>query len=85
MHQHSEHVTVVRVHLGAPEVPAPNRIFPLLRRQEPPRNAHLEDAVFAALEAREQGREDALPTLEDWYLCPLCLDGLTIEELGLGD
>jgi len=34
--------------------------------------------------AREQGREDALPTSEDWYLCPLCLDGLTIEELGTG-
>lgn len=30
---------------------------------------------------RENGREDALPTPEDWYLCPLCLDGLTIDEL----
>jgi HNH endonuclease len=34
--------------------------------------------------ARENGREDALPTPEDWYLCPLCLDGLTIEELSTG-
>jgi len=24
--------------------------------------------------------EDAFPTSEDWYVCPLCLDGLTIEE-----
>ena len=35
--------------------------------------------------AREHGREDALPTREDWYLCPLCLDGMTIEELDTGE
>src|SRR6266571_4294099 len=35
--------------------------------------------------ARESGREDSLPTPEDWYLCPLCLGGLTIEELGTGE
>ena len=35
--------------------------------------------------ARENGREDALPAPGDWYLCPLCLDGLTIEELGTGE
>lgn len=30
--------------------------------------------------ARERGFEDAFPTNEDWYLCPLCLDGFTVEE-----
>jgi hypothetical protein len=35
--------------------------------------------------ARERGREDDLPTPEDWYLCPLCLDGVTIEELDTGE
>jgi HNH endonuclease len=31
--------------------------------------------------ARERGWEDAFPTGEDWYLCPLCLDVmLTVEE-----
>jgi len=31
--------------------------------------------------ARERGLEDAFPTDEDWYLCPLCLDVmLTVEE-----
>jgi hypothetical protein len=35
--------------------------------------------------APENGHEDALPAPEDWYLCPLCLDGLTIEELGTGE
>jgi hypothetical protein len=31
--------------------------------------------------ARERGFEDAFPTGEDWYLCPLCLDVmLTVEE-----
>jgi hypothetical protein len=30
--------------------------------------------------ARERGIEDAFPSDEDWYLCPVCLDGLTIEE-----
>jgi hypothetical protein len=33
--------------------------------------------------ARERGFEDAFPTGEEWYLCPLCLDVmLTVEELG---
>jgi len=33
--------------------------------------------------AREHGFENAFPTGEDWYLCPLCLDVLlTVEELG---
>lgn len=35
--------------------------------------------------AREHGREDVFPTREDWYLCPLCLDGVTIEELDTGE
>jgi 5-methylcytosine-specific restriction endonuclease McrA len=35
--------------------------------------------------AREHGREDAFRTREDWYLCPPCLDGLTIEELDRGE
>jgi len=35
--------------------------------------------------ARETGREDAFPTCEEWYVCPLCLDGLTIEELDTGE
>jgi HNH endonuclease len=31
--------------------------------------------------ARERGFEDAFPSDEDWYLCPLCLDVLlTVEE-----
>jgi HNH endonuclease len=30
--------------------------------------------------ALERGIEDAFPSDEDWYLCPVCLDGLTIEE-----
>ena len=30
--------------------------------------------------ARERGLEDVFPTAEDCYVCPLCLDGLTIEE-----
>ena len=36
--------------------------------------------------ARERGFEDAFPTGEDWYLCPLCLDVLlTVEEFGTGE
>jgi hypothetical protein len=32
--------------------------------------------------ARERGKEDLLPTSEDWYIRPLCLDAIfTIEEL----
>lgn len=34
---------------------------------------------------RERGREDAFPTREDWYVCPLCLDGLTAGELETGE
>ena len=31
--------------------------------------------------ARERGFEDAFPSDEDWYLCPLCVDVLlTVEE-----
>jgi HNH endonuclease len=30
--------------------------------------------------ARERGIEDAFPSDEDWYLCPACLDGFTVEE-----
>jgi 5-methylcytosine-specific restriction endonuclease McrA len=33
--------------------------------------------------ARERGFEDAFPTGEEWYLCPICLDVMfTVEELG---
>ena len=35
--------------------------------------------------AREHGHEDAFPTREDWSLCPLCLAGVTIEELETGN
>jgi hypothetical protein len=35
--------------------------------------------------ARERGLEDAFPTGEDWYLCPLCIDVLlTVEEFKTG-
>jgi hypothetical protein len=37
------------------------------------------DTLSALVRAR--GIRDAFPTSEHWYLCPLCLDGFTIEEL----
>jgi hypothetical protein len=34
---------------------------------------------------QEQGRGDLLPAEGDWSLCPLCLDGLSAEELDTGE
>lgn len=35
--------------------------------------------------AHEQGKEHLLPSDADWYLCPLCLDGMfTVDELDTG-
>lgn len=40
-----------------------------------------QDARTLRVVARERGREDAFPTGEDWYQCPLCLDVMpTVEE-----
>lgn len=36
--------------------------------------------------ARARGFENVLPTEEDWYLCPLCLDVIfTVDELATGE
>lgn len=35
--------------------------------------------------ADERRLGNVFPTGEDWYLCPLCLDGLTVEEFATGE
>jgi hypothetical protein len=35
--------------------------------------------------ANERELGNVFPTGEDWYLCPLCLGGLTVEEFGTGE